>query len=66
MIKTETEPETVPAGQIEVTFGVDLSRGNKTFSDLPISENRRGRDRCTTRTLFYRPAEQHDHSFHDI
>ncbi len=29
MTETEikTEPETVPAGQIEVTFGVDLSRG---------------------------------------
>ena len=25
--ETETEPETVPAGQTEVTFGVDLSRG---------------------------------------
>ena len=25
--ETETESETVPAGQIEVTFGVDLSRG---------------------------------------
>ena len=24
---TKTEPETVPAGQTEVTFGVDLSRG---------------------------------------
>ena len=25
-IKIKTEPETVPAGQTEVTFGVDLSR----------------------------------------
>ena len=29
---TETDPETVPAGQTEVTFGVDLSRGFTEWS----------------------------------
>ena len=29
---TKTEPETVPAGQTEVTFGVDLSRGSTEWS----------------------------------
>ena len=30
--ETETESETVPAGQTEVTFGVDLSRGFTEWS----------------------------------